>query len=142
MKPAPFLRAASVLTILHALGHTLGGVFGATPPGPQQTAVAAMKSNAFVVMGSTRTYWDFFFGYGLFISISFLAEAILFWQLASLSKADAARIRPLVALFCLVFLGYSILSWKYFFVVPFLLELAIALCLGAAFFTAHADASD
>jgi hypothetical protein len=71
MKPPIYLRAASVLAFIHGVLHTIGGVFGDAPPGPQQTAVLAMKSNAFKTMGVTRTYWDFFLGYGLFISVNF-----------------------------------------------------------------------
>jgi len=32
-------------------------------------------------MGSMRSYWDFFFGYGLFVTIFLLAVAVLLWQL-------------------------------------------------------------
>ncbi len=34
MKPAIFLRIAAVLTFIHAVLHTIGGVFGKVPPGP------------------------------------------------------------------------------------------------------------
>jgi hypothetical protein len=34
MKPALFLRIASVLTFIHAVLRTIGGVFGKVEPGP------------------------------------------------------------------------------------------------------------
>jgi hypothetical protein len=55
MKPVLPLRIASVLTFIHAVLHTVGGVFGKTPPGPATIAVLAMKSNPFVAMGANRT---------------------------------------------------------------------------------------
>jgi hypothetical protein len=33
MKPAIFLRIAAALTFIHAVLHTIGGVFGKVPPG-------------------------------------------------------------------------------------------------------------
>ena len=60
MRPALFLRIASVLTFLHAVAHTVGGVFGNAAPGPQQAADLAMKTIHFQVMGLTRTYRDFY----------------------------------------------------------------------------------
>ena len=82
-KPVLFLRIASVLTFIHAVLHTIGGVFGKVDPGPAAVAVAAMKANQVLVMGSMRSFWDFYFGLGLALSISMTAESILMWQLAS-----------------------------------------------------------
>src|SRR5260370_37856418 len=39
MKPVLFLRIASILTFVHAVGHTLGGVFGTPPPGDRKSVV-------------------------------------------------------------------------------------------------------
>src|SRR5580658_10166357 len=50
--------------------HTIGGVFGDVAPGPAATAVQAMKVNQFLVMGHMRSFWDFYHGFGLGISIS------------------------------------------------------------------------
>jgi hypothetical protein len=95
MRPSRFLRAVSILTLLHGIGHTLGGVFGvdADPTSEEATVLGAMKSHRFEIMGSMRSVWDLFFGYGLFISISFLVQAVLFWQLASLANKGIREIR-------------------------------------------------
>src|ERR1700756_1196465 len=69
MKPVIYLRIASVLTLLHAILHTIGGVFSTPDPGPQQTAVDAMKANTFPLMGSIRSYFAFFRGMGLSVTI-------------------------------------------------------------------------
>jgi hypothetical protein len=44
-KPVVFLRIAAVLTFIHAVLHTVGGVFGDIGPGAATTAVQAMKAN-------------------------------------------------------------------------------------------------
>src|ERR1035438_10594101 len=103
MKPVLCMRLASGLTFVHAVLHTIGGVFGEPAPGAQAAAVAAMKANQFQVMGLTRTYWDFQMGLGLALSIMLLVEAGVFWQLGSLGKAGAPRPRPF---FAAVFLGF------------------------------------
>jgi hypothetical protein len=130
-----FLRIASVLTLLHGIAHTIGVVFGAdADPTPEETAVLqAMKSHRFEMMGSLRSFWDFFLGYGLFISIAFLTQAILFWWLASLARKAVREIRPITACFSVAYLGFAILAWNYFFLSAVILEGSIAICLGAAY---------
>ncbi|MGD0629275.1 MAG: hypothetical protein ABR987_07975, partial [Terracidiphilus sp.] len=85
-KPVLFLRITSALTLLHALLHTIGGVFGKVDPGPAAVAVEAMKANQFLLMGNMRSFWDFYRGLGLGATISLTAEGILFWQMSSLAK--------------------------------------------------------
>lgn len=132
MKPVLFLRIASVLTFIHALLHTIGGVFGKAAPGPQQTAVAAMKANQFLLMGHTRSFWDFYRGFGLGITIFLTVEAVVFWQLGSLAKFDAYRLRPIFAIFMVGYLIFAVSSYRYFFLGPVITEITIALCLGLA----------
>ncbi len=136
MKPVVFLRIASVLTIIHAVLHTVGGVFGAVPPGPATVAATAMKANQFMALGQMRTFWEFYHGMGLAASISLTSEGIIFWLLGSLAKTDAARLRPVLAMFVLAYLAMSVNSYLYFFSAPVIVEILIALCLVGAIVTA------
>src|SRR5271168_1573606 len=137
MRSVIFLRIASVLTFVHAALHTIGGVFGAVAPGAQQAAVTAMKANQFVAMGVTRSYWDFHMGLGLVVSVFLTVEAVVFWQLGSLAKTDALRLRPVLATFLVGYLGVAFVSYKYFFAGPVIAEILIALCLGLAIVAAQ-----
>src|SRR4051812_3565225 len=103
MKSVTYLRVASLLTLLHAILHTIGGVFGKSEPGPQQAAMAAMKSNQFPVMGATRSYWSFYMGMGLGVTVFLTIAAVVFWQLSSLAKTDSGRLRPIYWTFLLGF---------------------------------------
>ena len=132
MKPVIFLRIASVLTMIHAVLHTIGGVFGGAAPGVQQATVAVMKANEFAVMGAMRSYWDFYRGLGLVVSVFLAMEAVVFWQLGSLAEADALRLRPVLATFSIGYLGAAVVSYRYFFAGPVITEILIALCLGLA----------
>jgi len=136
-KPVVFLRIASVLTLIHAVLHTIGGVFGSVDPGPAAVAVAAMKANQFLVMGNKRSYWDFYFGLGLALSISMTAEGVLMWQLASLARTDARRLRPMMATFLVAYLAIAVNSNAHFFFAPVIFEIIIAGCFGVAIATAR-----
>jgi hypothetical protein len=137
MRTVLFLRIASVLTLIHAALHTIGGVFGGADPGVQQATVAVMKANTFPVMGVTRSYGDFYMGLGLVVSVFLTVEAVVFWQLGSLAKTDASRLRPILATFLVGYLCAAVVSYRYFFAGPVITEILIALCLALAIASAR-----
>ncbi|HUL17296.1 MAG TPA: hypothetical protein VLV88_14960 [Terriglobales bacterium] len=136
MRATVCLRVASVLTFLHALLHTIGGVFGKAAPGVQETTLAVMKANTFHVLGVTRSYWQFERGMGLAVSIFLTIEAVVFWQLGSLAKSDGARLRPILAAFMVAYVAMAVNSYFYFFAGPVIAEIAIVIFLGLAFLAA------
>lgn len=136
-KPVLFLRIASVITFVHAVLHTIGGVFGKVDPGPASIAVEAMKANQFMVMGHLRNFWEFYRGLGLCVTIALTAESIVFWQLGSLAKTEPARLRPILGTFLVAYLALSVNSNTYFFLGPVIAEILIAACLGIAMVTAR-----
>ncbi len=136
MKPSVLLRVASVLSFLYFLGHSAG--FPWTPAdGPQATAVVeAMKRFQFEVVGRSRTYWDFYQGFGVTISVQLLVQTLVLWHLGTVAKTDPARVRPLVAVFAVAMLINAILATRYFFPIPLIFAGAISVCLGIAVGTA------
>jgi hypothetical protein len=141
MKPVLFLRIAAVLTFIHAVLHTAGGVFGEVGPGPAAIAVEAMKANQFLLMGKTRSYWEFYRGLGLVVTIMLTAEAVLFWLLGSLAKTEAPRLRPILGAFLVGYAALAVNSYAYFFLAPVIVEILIAACLGLAIVTAKPEAA-
>lgn len=140
MKAVVFLRIAAVLTFIHSVLHTVGGVFGSVPPGPAAVAAAAMKANQFVFMGTPRTFWDFNRGLGLGITIFLTVESIAFWFLAPLVRIHAEKLRPVLLTFAAGYLAFAVNSYLYFFPGPVIFEIVIALCLVAAAATAREPA--
>ena len=136
MKTSTLLRIAAVITFLYFAGHTAGIPW--TPgEGPADAAVIeAMKSDHFPVFGVSRSYWDFYFGFGVTISVVLLAQAVILWQLAALAKTDGARLRPIIATFFVAFVVNAILGWMYFFAIPAVTATVIATFLAIAFVTA------
>jgi len=133
--PALFLRIASVSALVQAVLHTIGGVFGKPGPGAAQAAVLAMQSNSFMVVGHPRTYFDFYIGFGLAITIFLAIGAGVFWQLSSLAKNGTYRLRPIIATFLVGYLALVVDAQAYFFIGPVICDVLIALCLGLAIFT-------
>jgi hypothetical protein len=135
MKPSTLLRITSLITLIFATGHSLGGMESWSPMGDTEV-LKAMKSFRFDVEGVTRTYFDFYLGFGLILSVYLFLQSVLLWQLAALAKTDALRLRPLLVSFFLASLVSAGLSWKFIFAVPAVSFVVIAVGLGLAFFTA------
>lgn len=136
MKPVIYLRIASILTLIHAILHTLGGVFG-KPPSAQAAMIAASMRYRFEVLGVMRSYADFYRGMGLGITIALTMDAAVLWVLASMARSDAARLRPILAVFCIGYLAFTLNSLAFFFAGPVIGEALIVVCLGAAIVTAR-----
>ena len=101
----------------------------------------SMKSVPFDAMVFSRTYWDFYVGFGFAISGYLLVQAVVLWQLASRVKADPLGIRPIIASFFVSFVVNAILVWMFFFTAPLVLAIAIAIFLALAFYAAGRSAN-
>jgi len=134
MRATLYLRIASLLTLLHALLHTIGGVFGKPSKGAAMAAFTAMQSHRFLVMGHTRSYAAFYVGLGLAVSLFLTVEAVVFWMLGSLARTAGPQLRPILWAFLLAYLVLAINSWIYFFFGPVIVEILIAACLGRAIY--------
>jgi hypothetical protein len=125
------LRIAAVLAFIHCVMHTLGGVFARPQHGAEEmTVIETMKAHGFNVMGSIRSYWDFLFGYGLFVTIFLLSYAFIFWYLGTATSAKLPWTRPILVVLSLNFMAMAVVSWRYFFLGPALTEFLIAICVG------------
>jgi hypothetical protein len=91
--------------------------------------IAALRSTHFEVQGLNRTYWDFYVGFGLFVTILLLFTAILTWQLGGLPKDHLSEMRLVSWSLATCFVVVTFLSWKYFFIVPVIFSGAVAICL-------------
>ena len=140
MKSSLLLRIASIVTLLTAVGHTSGALSFWSPPGETEV-LRAMRSFHFDAGGVSRTYLDFYLGFGFIIGIYLLTQAVALWQLASIAKTDAFRVRPLIGSFLLANAVSAFLAWRFIFVVPVVSFAAIAACLGLAFYSAGVSLS-
>src|ERR1700722_13042823 len=92
MKAKILYRISSILLLLFAALHTLG--FRQTDPKwGVDGLVGLMQSIHFDAQGFSRTYWDFFVGFGLFVSVFLVFAAVLAWQLSSMKPETLASMR-------------------------------------------------
>jgi hypothetical protein len=134
VQPPILLRSASALALSHALLNAFAGLLSGTSKNQEEVALLnAMKALHFDAMGSLRTYWDFYFGFGLFLTVNLLLLSALLWQLASVVKTAPAIARPFIGLLCIAFLAFAVLSGLYFFIAPLIIEGMIAVLLGLAY---------
>jgi hypothetical protein len=91
-----------------------------------------MRSVHFKANGSERTYWDFFVGFGLFVTVLLPFASAVAWQLGSLPAPTLAGMRISVWGFAICFAFVTFLSWRYFFLAPVIFSAAILICLTLA----------
>ena len=119
-------RTAAVLILLFDLGHSAG-----CPWSDAAWAVdlGAIRSTHFHIAGFSRTYADFYVGFGLQVSVLLLLAGILAWQLGSVSMETLREMRATAWALALGFGAVTVLSWRYFFSIPIAFSSAITVCL-------------
>ena len=128
MRASMFYRIAAVLLLLFDAGHTSGFPWSDPQWGVD---LRSMQSTHFYIMGFSRTYWDFYVGFGLFVSAFLLLAVVLAWQLGGLPPESLARMRGTACAFALCFIAVTVLSWKYFFMIPIVFSIVTTICLTA-----------
>jgi len=130
------IRIASVISLVFTAGHSLGGLQGWSPMG-ENDVLKEMRAVRFDTMGANRSYLDFFLGFGWSISVAMLLQTMLLWQLAALAQPNAARVRPMIAVFALATLASGVIAWRFVFPVPALFSGALVFVLSAAYWVAR-----
>src|SRR5690242_5436793 len=81
MSASTRLRIASIVAFVYWIGHTAGAPWTPARGAAEAAAIDALRSLHFVVQGFSRSYWDFYVGFGVAISVFLLVQAVLLWQL-------------------------------------------------------------
>lgn len=141
MKPFVLLRVAAIVAFLYALGHTMGMPWVPDKSPETMAIVQSMTAHRFDAMGAQRSMQDFYFGFGVSISVFMLAQAVLLWLIAGQARLDPVRMRPFIAVLLAAFVANAIIAGMYFFAVPCVMAAIIAICLLAAWLAAKPVAS-
>jgi hypothetical protein len=127
----PYRLAAFVLSLFF-VAHTSGGMLAQKSLGPQSDAVfAAMKSVRFDFNGAICSWYGFWFGFGLMVSVFLLFSAVMAWQLDKVPPETWSSVSVLAWALVLAHLCNAILSFAYFFAGPGFLASGVTLLLGA-----------
>lgn len=140
MKTPLLLRVAAILTLLYFAGHSTGMPWTPVNGLKEKALLYAMRSDTFAVSGETRSYWDFYQGFGIAIGVYLLAQAVVLWQLAAIAHRNPMGARPMIATFFAAFIANAVVAWHWFFLVPALFAAAIAVVLAIAFVNARGAA--
>ena len=128
MIPVILYRVSAVVLLLFAAGHQFG-FRRVEPTWNADTAVAAMRDVRFSVQGFRRTYWEFFSGFGFFVTALLLFSAYIAWYIGGLSPDARKMLAPLLWAFAIAYVVIAILTWRYFFLAPGILATLAALLL-------------
>lgn len=142
MKAHKLLRIASIITFLYCAGHTSGYPWIPVIGEQELAIVESMKAHQFDVIGSMRSFWDFYLGFGLVVSGFMLAISLVLWQIASLAKRGVNGIRPMILTFFIAFVINTIFEIRFFFVIPIVMAIVISILLGIAFIVTPATARE
>lgn len=127
-----WLRATAVILALFALGHTLGTAAPHVSRGAKEAAVfRAMQGFRFPVMGFTRSYWEFYRGFAITISVLQVALAIVAWQTATVAGREPRAAVPLATTVLATCVGLLIASLVFFFSGPIAMAAAASACAAA-----------
>lgn len=132
-------RIAAYLLFFFALAHT-GGMLDSSSKGVTvDLVVVGMRNARFPIMGVERSLYDFYFGFGILLSVLLVLAGLVSLELAKLASSarDSAVRLGLGHTVCLA-LTCS-LSIVYFFPAPTIISGLAALCTGAATARIHRD---
>jgi hypothetical protein len=116
MKAWIWLRGLAVILGLFAAGHTMGTAAPHVTRGVREAATFdAMQSFQFPIMGFDRTYWDFYRGFALTISVLQVAMAVMAWQAGTITKSAGRAALPMAVTLQCVCIGLLVLSCLFFF---------------------------
>ena len=126
------LRAASVLALLYCLGHMAGYPWTPGETEPARAVVAQMQGVTFEAVGAQRSYWDFYFGFGLISGTDLGLLSAFLWWTARVSDRDPALVKPILWVMLIAVAVNATLTFRYFFVIPTAFALAIGALIAAS----------
>ena len=130
MKPAIWFRALAAVLAFFTLGHTVGTRHAITNAPQEAAVITAMQSFRVPVMGFERTYWEFYRGFSVSISVLLATMMVIAWQLANLSRRDPRGAVPLAVTVLLACAAQVVVSFVYFFTAPMITSVLAVVCAG------------
>ena len=125
-------RVAAGLLLFFAAAHTIGMLFPKEPTAEAAAVRAMMDSIHFTITGFSRSYSDFYFGFGMLLSTFLVFAAWLAWHLGTLGTTSAAVARPLTAGLAVTVAVVAAICWRWFFLPPAVTATLAAAALGLA----------
>ena len=135
MTATVWLRISSIIGLLFAAGHTLGGRRNWSPM-PDNPVFQAMKTVHFDFTHVTRTYLDFYMGFGYALTVYQLMQAALLWQLAGLARTNPHSVRPMIGVIALACAAGTVITWYFILPLPAVFSLVLLASLTVSYVVA------
>jgi len=126
----PYRISAGTLVVF-ATTHTLGGLLGPHRFGAEPEAVfASMKAVQFSVRGAVCSWYGFWMGFGIMVTVFLLLAAAMAWHLGGLDPEGRKKAAPLGWALFASMAATAVLSWVYFFPPPGILATLVTALVG------------
>jgi len=141
MRPKIWYRGLAVVLAFFTLGHSIGTRHVITAAPQEAAVVAAMQGYQVPIMGFLRTYWDFYRGFSVTITVLLATLMVIAWQLGTLSQRNPREALPLAITVLLACVAQAIVSFTYFFTAPMVTSIASVICAGGGLFSLRRQAA-
>jgi D-alanyl-lipoteichoic acid acyltransferase DltB (MBOAT superfamily) len=113
---------------IFTLGHTVGTRNPITASAEEAVVISRMQQYRVPVMGFLRSYWEFYRGFSITISVLLAALMVFAWQVGSLSRRNPQEARPFANTLLGACVANAIVSFSYFFTAPMVLSTIAVVC--------------
>jgi len=132
LSPVVLIRLSSILFVILTIGHTSAYPWTSDQNLREKQLVASMKSVDLIFVGERSSYWNLYFGWGLYIAVLLLTLTIILWFLSGIARLAPQRVGFFIQLISVCSLAGAYLSFRFFYMPPFLLLSAIFVILQIA----------
>ncbi len=116
MKPKLLLRTASVLMLLHDMGHTFGALTWKKTEDPvMQEVINQMTGNKFPFMGAVRSMGEYYDGYGFISALAMFFIAAILWIASNISLQNSGIAINILIITSIILLLWGISELIFFF---------------------------
>ena len=130
--PMALIRLSSILFFILTIGHTSAYPWTTSQNLREKQLVASMKSVDLVFAGEHSSYWSLYFGWGLYVAVLLLTLAIILWLLSNVARIVPRQVGIMIQIISACCLAGAYLSFRFFYIPPFVLLSAIFVILQAA----------
>lgn len=117
MKSKILLRIASLLILVHLLGHSLGHLSWDKPKDPKMKEVVdIMKGYSTQFMGATKSMANYYEGYSLIMFFVFAMTILILWSVSSFVDTHKDVAVKILYPIAITYLAFGVIEYFYFFV--------------------------
>ena len=113
--PVALIRVSSILVFFETVGHLTGYPWTSSHVLQETKLVNSMKTVDFLFFGERSSYWNLYFGWGLFIAVLLLTLAIILWFLSNLAHFAPKQIAAVTGIISTGLLACTYLSFRFFY---------------------------